>query len=140
MIVNFTKQERLIINFLAGAIVLGTGISIYRNFIYTDEVLVTAVEEEVAGFSDRTASIQDSVASVSLASGKQSDSLITALVNINTAGKDELISLPKIGPVSAERIIRYREEFGNFNDIDELKNVKGIGTKTVEGLRNMVTL
>ncbi len=137
---NFTKQERLIINFLAGAIVLGTGISIYRNFIYTDEVLVTAVEEEVAGFSDRTASIQDSVASVSPASGKQSDSLITALVNINTAGKDELISLPKIGPVSAERIIRYREEFGNFNDIDELKNVKGIGTKTVEGLRNMVTL
>ncbi|MFH1851748.1 MAG: helix-hairpin-helix domain-containing protein [Candidatus Neomarinimicrobiota bacterium] len=64
----------------------------------------------------------------------------TLPVNINTASKEQLMTLPKIGPVTAERIIRYREDFGNFTDLDELKNVKGIGPKTFEQLRALITL
>ena len=51
------------------------------------------------------------------------------LVNINTTGKGALIKLPSIGPVTAERIMRYRTDFGRFNTIEEFKNVKGLAVK-----------
>ena len=48
--------------------------------------------------------------------------------------------LPLIGPVTAERVIRYRNDFGGFNIIEELKNVKGIGSKTLEKVKTSITL
>ena len=50
------------------------------------------------------------------------------VVNINTASEDELISLPAVGPVIAKAIIEYREKYGNFKEIEEIKNVSGIGS------------
>ena len=61
-------------------------------------------------------------------------------ININTAGKDELVLLPNVVPVTAERIIRYREDYGFFDPIDDLTGVKGIGPKTLEKLKDFVTL
>lgn len=49
------------------------------------------------------------------------------LVNINSATIDELDSLPGIGPAMAERIIEYRTTNGNFNSIEDIMNVSGIG-------------
>ena len=62
------------------------------------------------------------------------------IINVNTAKKDELIFLPNVGPVTAERIIRFREDFGVFKSIDELTRVKGIGPKTLDKLRKYVTI
>ena len=62
------------------------------------------------------------------------------LVNINTAGKGELVKLPSIGPVTAGRIMRYRADFGRFNTIEELKNVKGIGSKTLDKVKTHIIL
>jgi competence protein ComEA len=59
-------------------------------------------------------------------------------ININKASADELETLPKIGPSTAEKIIKYREENGPFKEISDLDNVKGIGAKTIERLRNMI--
>jgi len=56
-------------------------------------------------------------------------------VFINKAGLDDFKSLPGIGPVKAERILQYRKRKGSFNSINELKNVKGIGQKTIEKLQ-----
>ena len=56
-------------------------------------------------------------------------------VNINTADKDLLTQLPGIGPVTADIIIQYRKDNGQFNSIDELTKVKGIGNKTLEKLK-----
>ncbi len=47
-------------------------------------------------------------------------------VDLNTAAKDELMTLSGIGEVKAEAIIRYREEKGGFNSIEELKEIEGI--------------
>ena len=48
--------------------------------------------------------------------------------------------LPNVGPVTAERIIRFREDFGVFKSIDDLTRVKGIGPKTLDKLRKYVTI
>lgn len=60
------------------------------------------------------------------------------LVNINTAGPDELMTLNGIGEVIAQRIIEYREANGGFGSVDELINVKGIGEKKLEAIREYV--
>jgi competence protein ComEA len=57
------------------------------------------------------------------------------VVNINTAGSEELQLLPRIGPALAERIISFREVNGPFKTVDELVAVKGIGEKSLENLR-----
>ena len=68
--------------------------------------------------------------------GENIASIITIQkVNLNKALKSELITLPGIGPALADRIIAYRDEFGTFKTIDDLRNVKGIGDKSLEKIR-----
>ncbi len=61
-------------------------------------------------------------------------------VNLNTATRQQLITLPGIGPAFAERIIEYRTQNGDFASVDELVKVKGIGKKKLEQLRPLVTV
>jgi len=58
---------------------------------------------------------------------KDIESLKEKSININTAGVDELVLLPGIGEKTAEKIIEFRTESGNFKRLDELMEVKGIG-------------
>ena len=61
-----------------------------------------------------------------------------ALLNINTASVQELQTLPNIGEATAQRIIDYRTQHGNFASVDALQNVRGIGSKTLEKVRPFV--
>jgi len=61
-------------------------------------------------------------------------------VNINTASEAELETLPGIGPVTAGKIIAWRNEHGRFSTIDELQEVSGIGPKTMAQLEPYVTV
>lgn len=61
-------------------------------------------------------------------------------VNLNTASSDELETLPRVGPAMAERIIAWRDTNGRFSSVDDLLNVTGIGDKTFEALRDLVTV
>ncbi|RKQ88967.1 helix-hairpin-helix domain-containing protein [Brockia lithotrophica] len=56
-------------------------------------------------------------------------------VNLNTAGVEELMRLPGIGPTRAQDIVAYREEHGPFRSVDEVQNVAGIGPKTFAKIR-----
>ena len=60
------------------------------------------------------------------------------LLNINTASVDELQTLPSIGETTAQRIIDYRAQHGDFSSIDDIQNVKGIGAKTLDKLRPFI--
>jgi competence ComEA-like helix-hairpin-helix protein len=64
---------------------------------------------------------------------------ISGLINLNTASKDELMSIKGIGEVMAGRIIEYREAHP-FTDITELMYIKGIGEKTYEKIAPLVTI
>ena len=61
-------------------------------------------------------------------------------ININTADATELDKLPGIGPAKAADIISYRQSNGGFQSIEELKDVKGIGDKTFENMKDLVTV
>ncbi len=57
-------------------------------------------------------------------------------LDINTASAEEFVKVKGIGEKKAERIIAYRDEHGKFSNIDELKNVKGIGEKIVSVIKS----
>lgn len=65
---------------------------------------------------------------------------MAAKININTATAAELDTLPGIGPAKAEAIIQYRTEHGPFRHVDELLEVPGIGEKTLQNLRELITV
>lgn len=62
------------------------------------------------------------------------------IVNINTASQAELETLPGVGPVTAEKIIAYRQENGAFSIIEEIQNVSGIGPATFEKMKPLITV
>lgn len=61
-------------------------------------------------------------------------------INVNTATEAELQTISGIGAKKAQEIIRFRDEQGPFKTVEELKNVPGIGEKTVERLKDMLTV
>ena len=63
-----------------------------------------------------------------------------AKVNLNTATVADLDSLPRIGPAMAQRIIDYRTTNGRFTSVDGLRDVAGIGDKTFEALKDLITV
>ena len=63
----------------------------------------------------------------------------SSLIDLNSAGADQLDALPRIGPALASRIIAWRESNGRFGSVDDLLAVPGIGPATLEGLRGLVT-
>ncbi|XCP84347.1 helix-hairpin-helix domain-containing protein [Roseburia hominis] len=61
-------------------------------------------------------------------------------VNLNTASKEELMTLSGIGESKAEGILAYREEQGAFKSIDEVKNVSGIGDGIFQKIKDHITI
>ena len=110
----FTKQEKKIIIFILAALILGEGIWLHKKYLANNQHLE---QEETFG------------PKVPIRNYK---------VDINKASAKELITLPQIGPSTAQKIIKYRETHGGFLFIEDLKNVKGIGEKKFQKLKEYV--
>lgn len=59
-------------------------------------------------------------------------------VHLNTATIEELDALPGVGPVTAQKIVDYRDQHGAFTSVDELDAIPGIGAARLEQLRDLV--
>lgn len=121
---------------LAVAIIL-CALMIGYNVLFVPQVTLTAVVKtdlsSAAGFSAPDDASQPE--------GYEPEPVEqTALVNLNTADAEELETLPGIGSVTAQKIIAYRESVGAFQSTEELMQVDGIGEKTFEKLKELVTV
>ncbi len=79
------------------------------------------------------------ISSVSVIAQK-SDPAPAEKINLNAASAEQLESLPGIGPVTAKRIVDYRDKVGKFKRIEEIINIKGIGDKKFERIKDRLTV
>lgn len=59
-------------------------------------------------------------------------------ININTADLKQLDNIPGVGEATANKILSYRDENGEFKSIEEIKNVNGIGDKKFENMKDLI--
>ncbi|MFQ6607076.1 MAG: ComEA family DNA-binding protein [Fidelibacterota bacterium] len=120
----------MIVRFLLGALLLGVLVGYVRRTWFSENKFDTkAIENLNAG-----------IASVVENREQTEVTPVTGPINLNTATKTELMTLPGIGPKMAERIILYRQDQGDFLSVEDLKKVKGIGNKLLARLQDKVTI
>ncbi len=73
------------------------------------------------------------------APGTVTRGLCGGLIDLNTASVALLETLPNIGPVRAAAVVSYREENGDFQSVEDITNVSGIGPATYEAIRQLAT-
>ena len=113
---SLTYQERKVLIFIGILILVGSILRI---------VNLNSIEKDLSSKRDE------------LVISKKSN--LSNSVDINTASSGELESIPGIGEAIAYRIINYRDQSGLFEDLEDLKKVKGIGNKKIEIIRKYIT-
>ncbi|MDI6734693.1 MAG: helix-hairpin-helix domain-containing protein [bacterium] len=97
---------------------------------------VTFSENTITPSLKKTKGLSDVIGSLTIKEGNAFDKK----VNLNTASLEEIESLPRIGPVGAKRIIEYRQIHGGFKSVEEIMEVKGIGEKTFEKIKELISV
>jgi comEA protein len=142
---GFTNSEIKVVLFLSAAFIAGLGIRWYDGATQKQGAIppdYASADSEFTARSRSLASLGPSIAASPAAapSAHRKPTLKDQSVNINTASAAQLIQLPGIGSSYAERIIAYRTEHKRFKNVNELGNVKGIGKKRLDQLRQFVTV
>lgn len=131
---SFTPQETKAVIFLIVILLIGSGVTLYKKYHpdFAPELLLKEnrnTEKKVLEPA-KSSNVPENI-SLKITDKK---------INLNRATLRELDSLPGIGEELGKRILAYRESKGNFSSIEELKKIKGIGQKTFEKLKNLVTI
>lgn len=71
---------------------------------------------------------------------QEEDPILDDRVDINRAGKEELMTLTGVGETRAQAILAYRETHGSFSSVEELMQVEGIKEKTYEKLKDQIRI
>ena len=109
------------------------------ELVQDKEKIEDKTQEVVTGKStDITTSIQVNANSNS-STNKNSKTNIEK-ININKATQTELETLPGVGPSTAEKIIAYRKQNGNFKNIEDIMNVNGIGESKYNKIKDLISV
>lgn len=126
---SFTPQEVKALIFLLVTLIIGGGITLYKRSHpgFAPELMSDYTEKEDASLIQKQ----------TYASKKPE---IKDKISINQATAKELELLPGIGPVLAKRIIYLRRSKGRFKKVEDLLEVKGIGSKKLKKIKEWVVI
>lgn len=158
----FTKENQLIIIFIVFIVIVGSGVKLVKHFRPdllmgkpdyiaskdsvehqdTDDEHVTSGDmEQSVGTGKTTKTIDYSQDSQTVNSDTSTTSSSDSeLIDLNAATVEQLQELPQIGPVMSKRIVEYRKRYQRFISIEQLMEVRGIGKKTFERLKDKVVV
>ena len=138
----FTKENQLVIIFIIFTVIIGSGVALVR---YVRPGLFMGKPDYIAGsdsvkhkalpvkITEKSRLVDEE--QIVVPSSSDSD-----LIDINSATVGELQQLPQIGPVMAKRIVEYRKRHHRFVCIEQIMEVRGIGEKTFEKLKDKVVV
>jgi competence protein ComEA len=126
-------------------VVFWIGWTLPPSFDRSRDLAAVSPEDSTA---DRASGGGDAIGTASSPAASMSDQQSAAvpkrshkgLLDLNRATEEDFDALPGIGPRLAERILEYRKSAGAFHSLDELRAVKGIGKKTFERIRPLITV
>lgn len=123
---NFTPQETKALLFLLAALLVGSGITLYKRSHpqFAPELII---EEKRTGPEPQGQSALP-------------DEPVETKLDINQATTAQLQLLPHIGPALSKRIVEYRETNGRFERIEDLMQVQGVGPKTFQKIREYIAV
>ena len=138
---SFTRQEQMTILFLALALLVGGIITLIKRHVpdfapelhYDAGAVLEAVDSSATGGRQQERAEPDTTP-------PEPDTTSPGPVDINRATAEQLRALPGIGPTMALRIVAHREARGRYRKLEDLKEVKGIGDKTLERLRPYIKI
>ena len=114
------------------------------------EMLIVYTKEETAAMSEQGIAMGGTMPLQGLSAGDGSGSTVpgspspadagSTLINLNTATKEQLMTLPGIGEAKADAIIRYRTESGYFASPEDVMNISGIKNSIFEKIRDQITV
>ena len=117
----------MVIIMLSALLMLGLAVKALKDHYYTGTENLTFI-----GTNDK---IVDYYAGLD-----EKDIEFAGMVEINSAGIEELMSLPGIGEKTADKIIIKRNELGRFNSIEDIMLVPGIGSKAFEKISSHIRI
>lgn len=136
------RREQLALLFLVGSLLVGTIVSAldhYRPEMMEDFRVIPAAVPVPSQPQERhrraAAELADATRTPPQEGAGSGAVKLSVPVDVNSASAAELESLPHIGPATAARILEYRREHGAFQSLDQLRQVSGIGARTVDKLR-----
>ncbi len=136
----FNRAETFALVLVLAVLCVGGGILLYQKMTQSlpAELFFESVEVEESRPSTKPQPIVRTPVS------RQVASTLTAIethkINLNSAPAESLIMLPHVGPVIAERIIKYRNQVAGFDSVGQLIEVRGIGPKRLSSLRRYLKI
>jgi len=121
---DLKRQERLIVIFLTLTLIIGAAVAYFKK------------SRPVARVDIETFRLDDAESY----SGDDSMSGLNTTININSSGVEALMRLKGVGQALAKRIVDYRTNKGPFHSKDELMNVKGVGQKLFDKMKNNISI
>ena len=138
---GLTKGEAGIIIFLGFGLIVGGTAKIFHidksaeqyNFSESDSFFSAASSK-----IDSVIAAEEDTLKKSAASGLKVKTSVSFPIDLNQASIDELVALPGVGKVTAQKILNYRNANGKFRSVEDLLKVKGIGSKKFVKIKPLV--
>lgn len=128
---------------IAGGLIEGADTSLINLAkIVTDEmtIIIYSSEEVLEKYKEEVCVCDCPLITNDACIDNNEEKISSGLVNINTASREELMTVSGIGESKADSIIKYREDNGNFKSIEDIKNVPGIGESLFEKIKDYITV